>query len=126
MIMPPLPADPEVPYVGLTLADFLVRILRAYPGGEDAAKALCQDPVINRAFHYYTVTEHFTSCFIMQRGKTYFITRTSSIRGTAGYELYSYELWNNNPAGNTDENPKMAYRLFSDKWHDWVTVPHNA
>ena len=126
MITPPLPAAPEAPYVGLSLAKFLENVLRAYPGVEDVAKALCQDPKINRAFHYYMVTEHYAGLFIEQRGLRYHVTRTSNIRSTAAYELYTYVLWSDNPAGSVHQNPKMAYALFSEKWHDWVTVPHNV
>jgi len=72
------------------------------------------------------VTERCTGLFLEQRGLRYYVTRTSSIRGTAAYELYTYTLWTDNPAGNEDQNPKMAYALFSEKWHDWVTVAHNA
>ncbi|ANZ48342.1 hypothetical protein BIZ78_gp233 [Erwinia phage vB_EamM_Caitlin] len=110
----------------MSLAKFLEVVLRAYPGVEDVAKVLCQDPKINRAFHYYMVTEHYAGLFIEQRGLRYHVTRTSNIRGTAAYELYTYTLWTDNPAGSVDQNPKMAYALFSEKWHDWVTVPHNV
>lgn len=72
------------------------------------------------------VTEHFGGMFLLQRGKTYYITRTSAIRGTAAYELYTWVLWQDNPAGNVDDNPKMAYRLYSEAWHEWVTVPHDG
>ncbi|ANZ50477.1 hypothetical protein STRATTON_52 [Erwinia phage vB_EamM_Stratton] len=126
MLTPPLPPAPMPPYVGLTLASLLETALKAYPGVEDVAKALCTDPVLSPAFHYYMVDEHFAGIMILQRGLTYYVTRNSSIRTTASYEQYSYVLWNENPAGNVDQNPKMAYRLFSEKWHDWVTVPHNA
>ncbi|EDP8995066.1 hypothetical protein ACFXH4_000022 [Shigella flexneri] len=77
------------------------------------------------AFHYYMVNEHFAGMQIFQRGKCYYITRNSSIRNTSSYELYSWVLWSENPAGNVDQNPKVAYRLYSEKWHSWVTVPHD-
>lgn len=77
------------------------------------------------AFHYYMVNEHFAGMQIFQRGKCYYITRNSSIRNTSSYELYSWVLWSENPAGNIDQNPKVAYRLYSEKWHSWVTVPHD-
>lgn len=70
-------------------------------------------------------TEHFSGLQISQRGITYYITRTSNIRGTAGYELYTYDKWNNSePLNVTEQNPKYTYRLFSDKWYPWVTVAH--
>lgn len=105
-------------------------MLRAYPGVDEDVSvvldALCKDTVLKPALHYYLVTEHYAGMQVMQRGKTYYLTRESSIRSTASYELYSWVLWNDNPAGNVDQNPKVAYRLFSEKWHDWVTVPHNT
>ena len=126
MLTPPRPAEPLPPYIGMTLASFLENILKAYPGVEDVAKKLCTDATINQAFHYYMVTEHYSGLFLNQRGLTNYVTRTSSIRNTSSYELYTYVLWNENPAGSVDQNPKMAYRLYSEKWHDWVTVPHDA
>jgi hypothetical protein len=101
-------------------------VLRAYPGAEDVAKALCTDVTVHRAFHYYMVKENKAGMMLLQRGKTYYITRQSSIRGTASYELYSYILYREDPSGNVDDNPKMAYKLYDSEWNDWVTVPHDG
>ncbi|AXF51180.1 hypothetical protein WELLINGTON_49 [Erwinia phage Wellington] len=109
----------------MNLASFLQNVLRAYPGAEDVAKALCTDPVIGPAFHYYMVMEHKAGLMIQQRGKTYYVTRQSSIRGTASYELYSFVMYRNDPSGNVDQNPKVAYRLYDNEWNTWVTVPHD-
>ncbi|ANZ50229.1 hypothetical protein PHOBOS_39 [Erwinia phage vB_EamM_Phobos] len=86
---------------------------------------MCEDSVTRRALHYYTVEEHFAGMQITQRGKTYYVTRVSSIRNTAGYEQYSWVLWHDDKSGTSvDENPKVAYRLYSHKWFDWVAVKH--
>lgn len=91
---------------------------------ENAVEALCTDEQLRRSFHYYMVTEHYAGLQVQARGKEWYITRVSSIRGTAGYEAYTYTLWKQDPAADADQNPKVAYRLFSEKWSDWVTVPH--
>lgn len=86
---------------------------------------MCEDSAIRRALHYYMVTEHFAGMQITQRGKTYYLTRVSSIRNTAGYEQYTWTLWHDDKSGTSvEENPKVAYRLFSHKWFDWVAVQH--
>ncbi|QXO09474.1 hypothetical protein pEaSNUABM11_00050 [Erwinia phage pEa_SNUABM_11] len=72
------------------------------------------------------VTENKAGMMLLQRGKTYYITRQSSIRGTASYELYGYVLYREDPSGNVDDNPKMAYKLYDSEWNDWVTVPHDG
>lgn len=126
MLLPPQPTEPTAPYAGLNLASFLEKVLKAYPDVENVVDKLCTDPTMSVAFHYYMVTEHFAGMQIFQRGKCYYITRNSSIRNTSSYELYSWVLWSENPAGNVDENPKVAYRLYSEKWHSWVAVPHDS
>lgn len=125
MIYPPVPTEPTDEWKGLTLAEFLARVLRAYPGALEVSEKLCKDEVINRAFHYYMVKEHFAGIKILQRGLTYYITRLTSVRNTPSYELYNYVLWNETGLEVDVNNPKMAYTLFSEKWHEWVTVPHN-
>ena len=125
MLAPPSPAVPLPPYQGLSLSSLLEKVLRAYPAVEDAVVKLCEDSVTRRAFHYYMVTEHYAGMCITQRGKTYYVTRVSSIRNTASYEQYSWVLWHDDQSGTSvDENPKVAYRLYSHKWMDWVTVKH--
>ena len=125
MLLPPQPTEPTAPYAGLNLASFLEKVLKAYPDVLDVVNRLCTDPVMSVAFHYYMVNEHYAGMQIFQRGKCYYITRNSSIRNTSSYELYSWVLWSESPAGNVDQNPKVAYRLYSEKWHSWVTVPHD-
>lgn len=124
MLQTPTPTTPLPPYQNLDLARFLVNVLRGYPAVEDAVVKLCEDAATRRAFHYYMVTEHFAGIQIQQRGLTYYVTRLSPIRGTAGYEQYTWHLWSRDKTAAVDQNPKTAYRLFSHQWFDWVTVPH--
>lgn len=124
MLQTPTPAAPSAPHQNLTLATFLVNMLRGYPAVEDAVAKLCEDPATRRAFHYYMVKEHFAGLQVQQRGLTYYVTRLSPVRGTAGYEQYTYHLWHKDETASVDQNPKTAYRLFSHQWFDWVTVPH--
>lgn len=126
MIYPPVPAEPAPEWAGLTLHDFLVKVLRAYPDVGETAERLCKEETLNRAFHYYMVKEHYAGLQIMQRGLTFYITRLTSVRNTPSYELYNYILWSESKLEADINNPKVAYRLFSEKWHDWVTVPHNG
>lgn len=100
------------------------KVLRAYPDAESAVKKLCTDASVRRAFHYYMVTEYFAGVRVGQRGKEWYITRVSNTRGTASYEAYTYVLWKDAPAADEGQNPKTAYKLFSENWHPWVTVLH--
>lgn len=124
MLVPPQPSPPLPPYVGLNLSSFVKQVLRAYPDAETAVKKLCTDENTRRAFHYYMVNEHFAGMRVEQRGVEWYITRASNTRGTASYETYTYVLWKDAPAADEGQNPKTAYKLFSEKWHDWVTVTH--
>lgn len=124
MLQTPQPSPALPPYAGLNLSSFINAVLRAYPDAETAVKKMCTDENTRRAFHYYMVTEHYAGMFVLQRGKQWYITRNSNIRGTAGYETYNYALWHKDPAADDGQNPKVAYKLYSEKWHDWVTVAH--
>jgi len=124
MLQTPTPRPPVPPYQNLNLASFLVNVLRGYPEIETVAVKLCEDAAMRRSFHYYMVKEHFAGIQFQQRGLTYYVTRLSPIRGTAGYEQYTWHLWHKDTTGAVEQNPKTAYRLFSHQWFDWVTVPH--
>lgn len=81
---------------------------------------------MNRALHYYMVKEHYSGMQVVQRGVTYYLTRSSGVRGTAAYEIYTYSKWHVSNLTIEQQNPKISYRLFSVDWKPWVEVPHNA
>lgn len=60
---------------------------------------------------------------VQQRGETFYLTRVSNVRLTAQYEQYTYCLWSRDKTAELDNNPAIAYRLFCDKWYEWLPVP---
>lgn len=113
-----------VRYQGLTLDGFLKVILRAYPGVTDVVTLLSTPGTEEtRAFSAYMEKEHWMGMQLQQRGITHYITRSSGIRGTAGYGIFLASIWHKDPSSVAQDNPAIAYRLFCDRWYEWVPVP---
>lgn len=109
-------------YTGMTLEEFLAEHLNAYPNVEESLKKLTDTTSDEyKTFHMLSTRRHVHSMEIKQRGKTYQFYRMSSIRGTAGYERYTYRLWNTEPHQEDDAN--VVYRYFFERWDEWVTIP---
>lgn len=113
-----------VRYKDLTLEEFLKVVFRAFPGVPDVV-ALFGSPGSEeqRALGAYMEKEHWMGLQVQQRGETYYVTRSSGIRGTAGYDLFITNLWNKDASPGLQDNPAIAYRLFCDRWYEWVPVP---
>lgn len=126
MELPPeLPTLPPQ-YRDLSLHDFLELILRAYPEVESVAKELADmSSEKAQAFHHYMVKEHYSGIKLLQRGLTYYITRVSNIRNTAGYEQYTSMLWNKADTANSQDNPAISYCLFRSRWKEWTPIKHD-
>lgn len=87
---------------------------------------MCADgSVDNVKLHELMVKEHFAGMQVLQRGKTYYLTRVSAIRNTAQYSQYTYTLWHNDTTSNVDDNGAVSYRLWCHRWMDWVPVVLN-
>lgn len=113
-----------VRYKDLTLDSFLKVILRAYPGVTEVVAVLSTPGTEEAlAFSAYMEKEHWMGMQIVQRGVTHYITRSSGVRGTAGYETLLANIWRMDMTGTNPDNPAIAYRLFCDKWYPWVPVP---
>ena len=112
-------------YSALTLHEFLAEVLKAYD--VETSLALLTDSMSSeyQAFHEKTVAAHTGLIAVNTLGVTYHITRVSNIRNTTGYERYTWEVFDNQTLDTLDQG-NIAYRLFVEKWHDWVTIPLDA
>ncbi len=109
-------------YSGMTLEEFLEAHLSAYPEVEEALKKLSDSTSPEyQTFFVLATARHLHSMMVRQRGKSYQFYRLSSIRKTAGYERFTYHLWDARPHEEDDAN--VAYRFFWDRWDEWVTIP---
>lgn len=103
------------------LYSLMQQLLRTYPDITTSLDRIV-DPSTNEhaAFHQLSTKHHVGFVELRLRNLTYWLTRESNIRNTAGYESYRYALVGTTQGESDDTN--ITYRFFREKWLDWQTV----
>lgn len=107
-----------------TLENFMRQLLLTYKG-----IPACLDKIIDTttpeyaAFHRISLGEHIGFIELRLRKETYWLTRKSNIRNTAGHDLYQYQLVSR--VRGEEDDPNIAFRFFREKWLEWHTVNMN-
>lgn len=107
-----------------TLENFMRQLLLTYEG-----IPACLSKIVDTttpeyaAFHRISLSEHIGFIEIRLRKETYWLTRVSNLRNTAGYDLYRYVLASR--VRGEEDDPNIAFRFFRERWLDWHTVNMN-
>ncbi len=108
-------------YEPMDLDEFLHYSLNAHEDVEDLLKKIVNGSSPEWvAFHHKSIAAHTGLVHIRQRDKVWQLHRRSSIRGTAAYEQYVYQIYDVTEGEVDFQN--IAYRKFFRKWDDWITV----
>lgn len=103
------------------LYSLMQQLLRTYPDVTTCLDKIVDPATVEHAkYHELTVKYHVGFMAVRLRNDTYWLSRDSNIRNTAGYESYHYALVGRTEGENDDTN--VTYRFFREKWLEWQTV----
>ena len=109
-----------------SMYNYLSEILKLYPSLEESLDKLIEPSTVPLT----KLLEHSTNAKIFsflaeQRGQKYIVTRGSTIRGTHGYETFSYHLIKDDTPTNVENNPNLTIEFITKSLEDGrLAVPH--